>query len=139
MPRMPRGAVAKGQKTGGRNFPRGVSGNPNGRPPVPDDVREAREADRVELARILHRVLRLTKKELAARFKDDATPALERMIVQLVRSACWGGNPYRVGFLLKQIGGPSAPDAGGGSDENTAVTFVELMQKAAKAAADGEK
>lgn len=121
--------MAKGQKTGGRDFPPGVSGNPHGRPKVPDDVRAAREADAIELARVLHHVLGLTKKELTARFKDPKTPALERMIVQLVRSACWGGNPYRVGFLLKQLG--PLPTALSDDDAPAARSFVDLMRKAA--------
>jgi len=125
--------VAKGKKTGGRDFPRGVSGNPAGRPPTPDDVRAAREMDRDELARILHEVLYLTKKELTARFKDPETPAMERMIIQLVRSACWGGNPYRVGFLLKQIGTPAVAGAGGEGGDRAPVSFVELVAEAAKA------
>jgi len=40
--------VTKGKKTGGRNWSRGVSGNPDGRLPVPKDIKKLRKDFRPE-------------------------------------------------------------------------------------------
>lgn len=123
--------MAKGQKTGGKDFPPGVSGNPKGRPPIPADLRAAREMRRNDLLEILTRVIKLTKCELRARFRDANTPADERMIIQLVRSATWGGNVLKIGFIMKQL--TPAPAAGDGLPGTGGNSFADLMLAAEKA------
>jgi hypothetical protein len=124
--------MAKGQKTGGKNFRPGVSGNPAGRPPLPADLKAARQMNRVALERLLNEILYLTKEELKERFKDPETPAVERMVIQLVRSACWGGNYLKIGFLIKQLC-PAPPAGSEPAGAAGARTFVDLIREAEKA------
>lgn len=97
--------MAKGKKTGGNDFPPGVSGNPAGRPPVPEDLRIARKLNQCEIERCLNELLYLTKEELKRRYADPGTPAIERMMIQLVRSSMWGGDYRRIDFILGRIVG----------------------------------
>jgi hypothetical protein len=95
--------MAKGRKTGGKDFEPGKSGNPAGRPPLPEDVRLAKNINQRQFELIMNDVLFLTKEELQVRYSDPKTPAVERMLVQLVRSAAWGGDPRRVDFILSRL------------------------------------
>jgi len=97
--------MAKGQKTGGRNFKPGQSGNPDGRPPVPADLREARKINQLVIERLFNEFLWMPKAELTRRYKAPETPAIERMLIQLVRSSQWGGDKGRIGFILQRIVG----------------------------------
>lgn len=99
--------MAKGKKTGGKDFAPGVSGNPNGRPPVPADIRAARDLNRVEFDALSNTLLRFTKKELDELLKDKDTPALTIIIARIVRSAMWSSDPKRLIFLMnRMIGRP---------------------------------
>lgn len=99
--------MAKGKKTGGKDFAPGVSGNPNGRPPVPADIRAARDLNRVEFDALTNTLLRLNTNELDELLDDKTTPALTIMIARIVRSAMWSSDPKRLIFLMnRMIGRP---------------------------------
>jgi hypothetical protein len=104
--------VAKGKKTGGRDYPKGVSGNPAGRPPVPADLLEARALTSTEFDRIANRLLELTKDELNAVLQNPKTPVKILMVARIARSAAWSSDPKRAGFFLDRlIGRPQTEGA----------------------------
>lgn len=92
---------------------------------MPDDLRQARALNRVEFERLLNLYLTKTKSELdeiagvppdddeepslgLRRHKDVATfaskvPALDLVVVQLIRFAIVEGDERRLGFLLDRL------------------------------------
>lgn len=95
--------MAKGKKTGGKSFKKGESGNPNGRPSLPDDVKEAREINKIELERILNKYIHMTFKQIQKVCADDATPVLDLMICKIIGEAIKKGDQVKLGFILDRL------------------------------------
>ena len=123
--------MAKGEKTGGRDFPPGVSGNPAGRPPVSAELLTARLLTHAEVRRIANELLEKSKEELAEILKDRRTPARVAIFARLIKSAMWSADPRRVAFLLDRIvaaneaAGASVAAAGAPEGEKTFEAFCE--------------
>ncbi|MDZ4660759.1 MAG: DUF5681 domain-containing protein [Pseudomonadota bacterium] len=93
--------MAIGKKTGGRNFIKGESGNPGGRPALPEDIREARALNRVEFTRILNTYLYLSENDLKARAASNIS-AIELIVAKVILAAIKVGDYKRLEFFLEQ-------------------------------------
>lgn len=98
--------MALGKKTGGRNFEPGVVTNPNGRPKLPEDIKEARKLNKEEIERLLNSYLGLTQEELKSKLQDPKTPTLELLMARIVVEAIKKGDERRLDFLLNRLIGP---------------------------------
>jgi len=103
--------MAKGKKTGGRNFKPGNRANPKGRPRIPADLKKARQINGQEFARTCNRFLFQTLQELERDLKGGRLNVLEHLIAFLLKKACSEGDPSRVAFIFDRVLGrpPSAP------------------------------
>ena len=92
--------MAKGKKTGGRNFEKGHK-------PVtcklPKDIREAKELTQKEFVRITCNLIRSTRTELTHVLEDPKTSALELMIGGIISKAIFDCDHQRAEFLLNRI------------------------------------
>jgi hypothetical protein len=98
--------MAIGKKTGGRNFRPGQTGNPRGRPRIPDDIKAMRSLNRFELERILNYVFfapggmpeitRLTKAE-------DIHPGIVAAAKQMENAT--KGNIWSYNLFLERLVG----------------------------------
>lgn len=95
---MPRKAPTNGVK-----FKPGQSGNPGGRPKLPEDIREARKMNQLELERIVNKYLYTTVDAVDAALKDPATPMMERMVAMVVSKAAEVGDHTRLDFILSRL------------------------------------
>lgn len=95
--------MAKGKKTGGRNFAIGNRANPKGRPPVPEDIKAARKLSKTEVERILHEYVFLTRDELAARLAGTATPTIEAAVANLLRKTVALGDVARLDWVVSRL------------------------------------
>jgi hypothetical protein len=84
-------------------FKPGVSGNPTGKPKLPQDVRDAQRLTTIEFTRIVNKYLSMTKDELKAMASHPDTKVLSLMIASLVSKAVLEGDDRRMGFLLDRI------------------------------------
>ena len=55
--------MAKGKKTGGSNWKKGQSGNPKGRPKLPDEIKEARRISVEKIIEMFSKYLLMTEAE----------------------------------------------------------------------------
>lgn len=94
--------MAKGRKTGGRDFQKGHPGNPLGRCDPPD-LRESRKLTRQEFERLVDRYLKMGSEELSKLVKDKTTSNLELMIASIVHKAIVQGDQKRLDFLLDRL------------------------------------
>lgn len=125
--------MAKGNKTGGKDFKPGQSGNPNGRPPIPEDIKSARQLNQVEFERTVNSLMEKNKEQLTAILKDPKTPALVMLVARIVRTAMWSADTKRLDFLLnRMVGKPRTqePLKPGGSQD--VLTFIDLVIQAEK-------
>lgn len=111
--------MAKGKKTGGRDFKKGQSGNPKGPAPLPEDIKEARKITQIEFERLANKYLSARKEDIAKASADPNTPVLELIISSIIHKAVVEGDERRLDFLLTRLIGKvvqpvahSGPDGG---------------------------
>lgn len=98
--------MARGKKTGGRNFVPGVVTNPNGRPRIPQDLKLAREAHKHLVESKIYELKQHSKEELKELAKNASTDALTAALATIIVKAIEGGDTQRLNFLLDRTIGP---------------------------------
>lgn len=81
-------------------FKPGQSGNPSGRPPVPEDVRHARLMNKNDFARLLNQMMKLSIPEITEISASEDAPVSEVMAAQIILAAAAEGDPKRADFIL---------------------------------------
>lgn len=94
--------MARGKKSGGRNFEKGNPGGP-GQPPLPPDVKKARKLNAAEFTRVATEYLYFTKDELKKKATDPATPIIELLVGSIVAKAVEHGDSTRLEMLLNRL------------------------------------
>lgn len=97
--------MAKGKKTGGRDFKPGTTGNPNGSPGLPKDLKDARKLTQIELERILNDMIWLTPAALNAKMKDPSsiTSVFEHLIGSILTRATVQGDHQRLEWICSRL------------------------------------
>ena len=95
--------MAKGKKTGGRDFKPGQSGNPLGPPVLPPEVKEARKLTRIEFERIASQYMQMTKEEITKKLQDPKSTTLELIVMTIIHKAVKDGDQHRLDFLLNRL------------------------------------
>ena len=98
--------MSKRKKTGGRDFAKGVSGNPGGRPKDPLDVKLAKTMDKVSFARAMHEVLHAPDEALTTILSDPLAPAVSKALASVLLKCIEDGDAQRLEILLKRYIGP---------------------------------
>lgn len=87
----------------GRDFKPGISGNPSGRPPMPQDVNDARRMSKIEFIRLCNEYLYMTRQEITTRLNAPETPAIELIVGSIVTKSATEGDQSRLSFLLDRM------------------------------------
>lgn len=98
--------MAKGRKTGGRDIKPGTVLNPNGRPKLPEELKEARKARRTDVEIALEKFMGMNMAEVKAYQKNPDATAFERILVSIIINAVNKGDHSRLSFLLDSWVGP---------------------------------
>lgn len=118
--------MAKGFKTGGRDWPKGQSANPAGRPAILPEIKEARKANANDLTRILHTQLKMSRDELKEILSNKETPAMDLLVANILSKAIVSGDQTRAGFLFDRAFG-KLPEKHG-FDGSAHALLVQLMK-----------
>lgn len=96
--------MAKGTKTGGRNF---LPGNTfgKGQQPLPPEVHLAKQFTRAQLVEAITKYVVMSLTELKVKAKDESLPAIEHMILRIIMNSILKGDQTRLDFLLDRIQG----------------------------------
>jgi hypothetical protein len=78
----------------------GQSGNPGGRPRIPDELRGIQSLSQLEVCKLVSKYARMTKEELQASVQDSKTPVLEMAIASIFAQSIKQGDYTRLAFLL---------------------------------------
>lgn len=98
------------KKVPGRPFKKGVSGNPNGRPRLPDEIKEARALTQSALHKTINELIHCSRDELALKLKDPQTTMLQLMIGSIISQATQKGDQLRLNFVLDRLIGKVKED-----------------------------
>jgi hypothetical protein len=84
-------------------FQKGQSGNPGGRPKLPEDIRMARSLNATEFERIVTKYLYLPWSEIYKLKEDQSLPLMECAIISMLAKAIEDGDERKLGFLLDRV------------------------------------
>ena len=82
--------MAKGRKTGGRDFKAGTTGNLNGRPPTPADILKASKLGKAQFQGIFHKFSLMKYEDFLVFFKAGKMTVMERIIAGVMAKAIKG-------------------------------------------------
>lgn len=107
--------ASKRKKAGGKDFQPGQSGNPAGRPPLPPDLKAARELNKLEMTRIVNDVLFKSVAELELLLENSSIPASQAMVISLILTQIKMGCPTRAEAIWSRLLGriPAADESDG--------------------------
>lgn len=81
----------------------GESGNPGGRPALPDDIKKARKLNTIEVGRLINKYMNMSVNEIKSETENLDTTALESMIGRIIIEAQKFGDYSRVNFLFDRM------------------------------------
>jgi len=97
--------MAKGFKTGGKDFVKGVVTNPKGRPKVSSQLKEIKQLNATRLAELLNEFINMDKEALIAKSKNPSTTVFELIICSILKNAYDKGDQQRINFILDRLVG----------------------------------
>lgn len=108
--------MAKGKKTGGRNFKKGQSGNPNGPAPLSPEARAFKNLTREGFETIANKYLSATRDEIRAALQDPSMKAIELAVISVINQAIKGEGRMLDLLLTRLIGKVTQPLEHSGPD-----------------------
>lgn len=111
----------------------GQSGNPGGRPKLPESLSAVKALGREEVSRIISKYARMTLDELDAAVLGSDTPVLELVLAKLLLELMRKGDAGRLSFLLDRALGPVKTlddEDEGPNDRLGHLTVEELLELA---------
>lgn len=95
--------MAKGKKTGGKDFVPGKSGNINGRPSIPKELRDLKKYTAEELEELITTLFNATDAEIEEIIRDPAAPRIKKLMAQVLEKSYESGNMSQVDMVLSRI------------------------------------
>lgn len=93
--------MAKGFKTGGRDFKAGQIGNPKGRTPMPDDIRTiTRSFTPTYIKGVIAKLSLMKPDDLVLGLEMNSFNSVETMVANIIKRAIVEGDHSRLNFLL---------------------------------------
>ena len=90
----------KNKKKGGRDWKKGESGNPKGRPKIPEHVKMARKLNRANYQELVQKHFYKTRDQLKEDMEDPSVPLIELGVMSIIAAAIKKADTVRFGFLL---------------------------------------
>lgn len=101
--------MARGKKTGGKDWKPGKAPKSPGRPESPPELKEARKLTRTAFEAIINRFIHMTRVELREARSDRGRTQLELIVIAVLEKAEGWGDTSRLNFVLDRLIG-KVPD-----------------------------
>lgn len=89
-------------------FKKGQSGNPDGRPKLPEHIREARLMNAIECQEIMNDLIQLPREEIEEIAENPKTSVFRAMLARIMVEAIKCGDQTRLNFILDRLIGKVA-------------------------------
>lgn len=106
------------------SFKPGQTGNPDGRPRIPLDLKEARSVNKIEFDRVLNKYMYLCAPDINSSLKSDKLPMIELVVAKIIAKAFNEGDQRRLEFIIDRLIGKAPSDV-----PPVAPTPFEISQK----------
>ncbi len=114
----------------GRLWKKGESGNPDGRPKIPDDIKIARKLTAVEFERICGVLFSMSKRQLKDLIEDDNTPVLTALIATILEKGITESSRNELNYFIERFLGKVPEQANfTGSLNGGLVDFIAAGKK----------
>ncbi|CAB4169746.1 hypothetical protein UFOVP903_9 [uncultured Caudovirales phage] len=88
---------------------KGQSGNPAGKPPLPEDVKAARKLTAVEFERICANLFTMSTRRLTEVAKNPSTPVLTALVARILEKGLHESSRVELNFFIERFLG-KVPD-----------------------------
>jgi len=95
--------MAKGKKTGGRNFVKGSSGNLKGRKPLSEEAKQYQRLTREEFIKRVNNYLHMSKEQIRQGIANEKTEVLDLFIRNSLIKGIEKGDYYMLDKMLERI------------------------------------
>lgn len=95
--------MAKGIKTGGKNFTKDHQPKAKGRKPLPSDLKEANKLTKERLRGLINKYLWISNGDLKKIAKDPKAMGIDSLIASIIHRAITTGDHYRLNFILDRM------------------------------------
>lgn len=126
--------MATGKKTGGRDFQPGTSGNSNGRPKTPSDVKALVSLNNTEFVRLCTEFLYMSEEDLRKVAADPKEIVLKKMISNILKVAIETGDHKRLEFFLDRLVGKPVKTFDNSGTVSMHAEIVKMIEEAEEAA-----
>lgn len=120
-------------------FKPGQSGNPGGRPKLPEDVREARTFNKIECERVLNKFLTWPLEDLAAFVSDKKSPVLEALVARILLEGVKRGDHVRLEWVMQRLIGKVKEEIDLTTKGSLHFQVVNLINNIEKEVSNGEE
>jgi len=118
--------MAKGTKTGGRNFKPGNNANPKGRPPISPEVKAMRKLTTESFIKLCNDLLFSDAAYIQRKLDNPDTPMIELAMLNMLKNMAQGDSSLFEMFMNRTIG--KVPD----KVQTTQMSYLEYLQTLAK-------
>ncbi len=118
--------MAKGRKTGGRDWKPGQSGHAGYK--LPEDIKAFRKLSRIEFEKLLSEFLFMNKSEVIQIATNPESNTLKILLASIISKAIKEGDHKRMDFLLDRLIGTVAQTVRHTGGDGGPITFKEYMQ-----------
>lgn len=124
--------MALGEKTGGKDFKQGQSGNPKGRPKLPEDVKSCLKLNQVEFVRLANEFLFMSAKQLKEVSENHEETVFRQILAAVLLEAITNGDHKRLEFFIDRLIGKSKQTEVDEPQKNLHCEIVRFIQSTEK-------
>jgi transcriptional regulator with XRE-family HTH domain len=87
----------------GTPWQKGQSGNPKGRPPIPEEIREARKITQAEFERICGKLFYSSVDNLKRVVNDDRAPVMEALVARILLKGIEESSRVELNYFIERF------------------------------------